>query len=167
MENAVHSWTFVHKFWCTTHKNNKIDFYTNFSTSFSFAFSEIKIINFCPDLDAFTAKTIYLCVEGGQRRSQTAAININKQKKTFVKYPLHKLANFFLFKTWLFDFVFFFKNKSRIDAEVVLQLLAILVCSKTDGFLFENIAFCNLGLCGRREKLQNLKKNTLKTSNLQ
>ena len=60
----------------------------------------------------------------------------------------------------LFDFVFFFKNKSRIDAEVVLQLLAILVCSKTDGFLYENITFCNLGLCGRREKLQNVKKKT-------
>ena len=93
-------------------------------------------------------------------RSQTAAININKQKKTFVKYPLHKLANFFLFKTWLFDFVFFFKNKSRIDAEVVLQLLVILVCSKTDGFLFENIAFCNLGQGGNWENLQNVKKKT-------
>ena len=49
-------------------KINKIDFYPNFSTSFSFVFSEIKIIDFCPDLDAFTAKNICLCVGGGQGR---------------------------------------------------------------------------------------------------
>ena len=69
MENAVHSWTFVQQFWCTMHKNKKIDFNPNFSTSFSFVFAEINIINFFPDLDAFTAKAIYLCVGRRQGRS--------------------------------------------------------------------------------------------------
>ena len=105
MENAVHSWTFVQQFWCTTHKNKKIDFYPNFSTSFSFVFAEIKIINFSPDLDAFTAKAIYLCVGGGQGRSFFLIIcyacSLWIKKNLFLKKIAHfndRNNNFFWWK---------------------------------------------------------------------